>query len=156
MIVDNLYTSRTDYGSMSPKLARALEWLKANDLRSLEPDQTITVDGARISAQIQAYDSILPQDTRFEAHRSYIDIQIVLSGKEIVYWCPLERLTKIAVPYDYEKDIVFFDDPDVPSTPMRLEAGDYAVLFPSDGHKPRCVVDAPEPVGKIVVKVSVQ
>lgn len=154
MIVDNLYTSHVDYGPMNAKLDKAFTWLRSNDLKSIKSGQTIVVDGDRISAQIQSYDSLKPNEIRFEAHRAYIDIQIVVTGREIVYWAPLARLTKIDTPYNYEKDVVFFKDPEI-AVPVQLEEGDYAVFFPTDGHKPRCVVAESEPVGKIVVKVAV-
>lgn len=153
MIMDNLYTTLADYGNISPKIARAIEWLKNNDLKNLEPGQTITVDGDRISAQIQAYDSITPEETKFEAHRLYIDIQIVLSGSETIFWAPLARTPKIMTPYNYDNDVVFFEDPEV-SVPLRLDAGDFAIFFPSDAHKPRCIADKREKIGKIVVKVA--
>lgn len=154
MIMDNLYTSHVDYGEMSAKLDKAFAWLRANDLKSIKPGQKIVIDGERINAQIQAYETLQPHETRFEAHRSYIDIQIVVSGREIIYWAPLAALTEIDTPYNYEKDAVFFKDPQV-SVPLTLQEGDYAVFFPTDGHKPRCVVAESEPVGKIVVKVAV-
>lgn len=153
MIMDNLYTSHVDYGQMNAKLDKAFAWLKANDLKSIKPGQTIVVDGERISAQIQSYDSVKPNEIRFEAHRSYIDIQIVVTGREIIYWAPLARMTEIDAAYNYDKDVVFFKDPEI-AVPLRLEEGDYAVFFPTDGHKPRCVVSESEPVGKIVVKVA--
>ena len=154
MIMDNLYTSRTDYAHINPKLARAFEWLKSNDLKSLKPAQVITIDGDRINAQIQAYDTLKPEEMRFEAHRSYIDIQLVVSGSEVIYWAPLGRLKTIDTPYNYDRDLVFFKDPEI-AVPLRLEAGDYVVLFPSDGHKPKCVSERQEKIQKIVVKVAV-
>lgn len=154
MIMDNLYTSRVDYGQMSGKLDKAFAWLRANDLKSIEPGQTIVVDGERISAQIQAYRTLQPKEMRFEAHRCYIDIQLVVSGRETIYWAPLARLPKIDTPYNYDKDAVFFEDPEI-SVPLRLEAGDYAIFFPTDGHKPKCIVSQPESVAKIVMKVAV-
>ncbi len=153
MIMDNLYTTLADYGSISPKVARAIEWLKSNDIKALEPGQTITVDGDRISAQIQAYDSIAAEETRFEAHRRYIDIQIVLSGSETIYWAPLARTPKIRTAYNYDNDVVFFEDPEV-SVALRLDAGDFAIFFPSDAHKPRCIANKREKIAKIVVKVA--
>lgn len=154
MMMDNLYTSHVDYGQMSAKLDKAFAWLKSNDLTSIEPGQTVVVDAERISAQIQAYQSLHPKEMHFEAHRSYIDIQLVVSGRETIYWAPLARLPRINTPYNYDKDVVFFEDPEI-SVPLRLEAGDYAVFFPTDGHKPKCVVTEPESVTKIVVKVAV-
>jgi YhcH/YjgK/YiaL family protein len=154
MIMDNIYSSHTDYAPMSPKLARAFEWLKSTDLKSLKPDQVISVDGERISAQIQQYSTIQPEEMRFETHRSYIDIQIVVSGRETIFWTPMACLGNIISPYDYHRDVVFFEDSEV-SVPLLLVEGDYAVFFPSDGHKPKCVVEDPETVHKIVVKVAV-
>lgn len=154
MIMDNLYTSRTEYGQINPKLARAFEWLKNSDLKSLEPDQVITIDGERINAQIQQYSSLSPEEMRFEAHRSFIDIQIVVSGSEVIYWAPLAQLGKISSPYDYDRDVVFFEDPEK-SIALRLTAGDYAVFFPTDGHKPKCIAEREENIQKIVVKVAV-
>ena len=154
MIVDNLYSSHADYGLLNPKLARAFEWLKTNDVSEIEAGRSITVDGPRVTVQTQAYQTLKPEEARFEAHRAFIDIQLVVAGRETIYWAPLERLPEVAAAYDYEKDIVFFEEPRT-SIALPLTAGDYAVFFPTDAHKPRCVVTQPESVRKIVVKVAV-
>jgi len=154
MIMDNLYTSHADYGLMSAKLARAFEWLKANDLKEIEPGQRIAVDSPRISAQVQAYQTLEPKEVRFEAHRVYIDIQLVVSGRETIYWAPLARVPQISAAYDYDKDVVFFEEPEA-AVALTMEAGDYAVFFPTDAHKPRCIAAQPENVQKIVMKVAV-
>lgn len=154
MIVDNLYTAMCDYGNMDCRLAKALEWLRGNDLKSIAPDQVIVVDGNRVKAQIQAYSTIPAEQGMFETHRSFIDIQIVVEGREIIEWAPLAKLGKVKVPYDFDRDLVFFENP-AQSTSVYLEEGDYAVFFPSDGHKPRIMISAPAPVRKIVVKVAV-
>ena len=77
----------------------------------------------------------------------------MVTGREIIYWAPLYELKSIQTPYNYDKDIVFFNDPEV-SQPIRIEEGDFSVLFPSDGHKARCVVSQPENVKKIVMKIA--
>ncbi len=154
MIADNLYSSHVDYGQLSPKLARALEWLKANDLTAFQPDQTVEIDAPRIKAGFQAYTTLPPEEAAFEAHRAFIDIQLIVEGRETIYWAPLARLPGIRTPYDYAKDIVYFDEPET-SVALRLEAGDFVVLFPTDGHKPKCIATDPSPVRKVVVKVAV-
>ena len=154
MILDNIHTTLADYGAMSPKIARAVEWLKSRDLKSIEPGQVITVDGDRIKAQIQSYTTQAPSEGRFEAHRLFIDLQIIVSGQETIHWAPLARLPGVGTPYDYGNDLVFFQEPDW-SVPIRMEEGDFAIFFPSDGHKPKCQVDAPATVGKIVIKIAV-
>ena len=155
MIIDNLRTGMCDYGNMDVRLAKAFAWLKTTDLKALDPDQTIVIDDNRIKAMIQAYDSIKPADGSFEAHRMYIDIQIVVTGQEIMYWSPASELTSVKTPYNYEKDAIFFEEPKH-SIPMLFRENDFAVFFPSDGHKPRCqAAGKPEKVRKIVVKVAV-
>jgi biofilm protein TabA len=154
MILDNLNTTLADYGAINPKIARAIEWLKSRDLSALEPGQVITVDGDRIKAQIHSYDTQDESQGYFEVHRLFIDIQIIVSGEETIFWTPLARLPQIRTPYNFEKDIVFFEEPEW-SVPLRMEAGDFAILFPSDGHKPKCKVGVPMTVRKIVVKVAV-
>lgn len=154
MILDNLYTTHCDYGNMDARLARAFEWLKVTDLKKLDPNQTIVVDGGRIKALIQSYTTKRPDEATFETHRAYIDIQMIVSGREYIMWAPQVKLTQVKVPYDYEKDIVRYADPEI-FVPIRLEAGDFCVLFPTDGHKPTIMVDMPTEVKKIVVKVAV-
>lgn len=154
MILDNLASSHCDYGSMDGRLARAFEWLKAHDLASLQTGQVVTIDGSRIKAQIQEYETIAPEQGAFEVHRAYADIQIMVKGCETMQWTPLSRLTNIKTPYNYEKDLVFFEEP-VISSSFLVEEGNFCVFFPTDGHKPRCMVNQPEMVKKIVVKVAV-
>lgn len=154
MILDNLYTTQCDYGNMGARLDRAFTWLRNNDLKAIQPGQIIDVEGKWISAQIQAYDTINPAEGFFEMHRSFIDIQIVVAGSEIMYWTPGARLETVKTPYDYDRDIVFFEEPAF-SVPFTVHEGEFAVFFPSDGHKPRCKVGETVSVRKIVVKVAV-
>jgi biofilm protein TabA len=39
--------------------------------------------------------------------------------------------------------------------PVQMRAGQFALLFPQDGHAPSCAWDAPAEVLKVVVKVMV-
>ena len=154
MIIDNLHNTQCDYGNMDGRLARAFAWLRSTDLKALKPDQAIPVEDRRIVAITQSYQTINPADAAFETHRAFIDIQIMVSGSEIMYWSPAAKLTKVKTPYNYEKDLVFFEEPEF-SVPMPFHEGDFAVFFPSDGHKARCRLGEPAKVGKIVVKVAV-
>lgn len=154
MIMDNLYTSHAGYGLMNTKLAKAFEWLRANDLETIADGQTVVVDGPRVRALIQEYETLAANEVRFEAHRAYIDIQLVVSGTETIYWTPLARVQNVSAPYDYDEDVVFFEEPKV-AVALTLQAGDYAVFFPTDAHKPRCAAAQPERVQKIVMKVAV-
>ncbi|MBI5406089.1 MAG: YhcH/YjgK/YiaL family protein [Nitrospirae bacterium] len=58
--------------------------------------------------------------------------------------------------YDIEKDICFGIVSKSEITPVYLQAGQLAVLYPEDGHAPKLAAGAPSRVTKIVVKVAVK
>lgn len=151
MILDDLkYADK--YHRLSKNIATAFEWMKNTDLDSLEAPQVITVDGENVFAQIQSYDSMPADESKFEAHRKYIDIHYIRSGQEAILWTPLHALTP-ATEHDPENDIRFYKD--APSSSILLRPGFFGLFFPEDGHKPKCAVDGPEAIGKIVMKVAV-
>ena len=58
------------------------------------------------------------------------------------------------MPYDAAKDAWLGTVPAAEITPVRLSAGQLAVLYPADAHAPKRAAGAPVPVSKIVVKVA--
>lgn len=154
MILDNLYTTRVAYENMDERLSKAFDWLRSTDLKSLTPDTKVVIDGERVFAQVQSYDTIKPETGDFETHRSYIDIQVVVTGTETIMWTPLAKLTAVKTPYDFGRDLVFFEEPDF-QVALPMNEGDFTVLFPTDGHKPRCQNGGVSKVLKIVVKIAV-
>lgn len=136
-----------------PLFAKALDFLLRPGIGNL-PDGRIELDGERVFAIVQRYETIAGGMPRFEYHRKYIDIQCVVSGEEIIGWAPADRIY-VLEPYDEDKDIAFGSVPAGDWTPLLLLPGRAAVLFPDDGHAPKLAVAAPLPVVKIVVKISV-
>jgi len=134
------------------ELRKAIEFLRLHDIRNL-PDGTVSIDGQRVYAIVQRYETIPANTPKFEYHRTYIDVQYIVSGEEIIGWAPIERMT-VTEAYDPGKDICFGAMPAGKWTPVFLQAGQLAVLYPGDGHAPRLAAGAPSPVMKIVVKVE--
>ena len=56
--------------------------------------------------------------------------------------------------YQPDQDLEFFRMPETYGR-ILLREGNFATVSPDDGHMPRCVVDAPRRIKKIVVKVRV-
>jgi YhcH/YjgK/YiaL family protein len=69
-------------------------------------------------------------------------------------WAPLASLTEVTRPYVEEKDVVFFASPTL-TTPINLQAGEFTIFFPEDGHAPGLECAGATPVRKIVIKVRV-
>lgn len=86
-----------------------------------------------------------------EAHRRYIDIQVILSGTDTMGWAPLATCHTVDQTYDPERDIVFFRDPftSVVAVPARC----LTIFFPEDAHAP--LLGGGELVDKCVFKIRV-
>jgi YhcH/YjgK/YiaL family protein len=109
------------------------------------------VEGDEIGAVLATYDTEPESARSFEAHRRYIDVQYILSGREIIYWAPAEELTP-AGGYSEKRDILFLSGE--ARARLRLTQGSFALFYPEDAHKPNCAWDNPERVRKVVVKVG--
>ena len=140
------------YDFTQKKFRIAFDFLKREDLAQL-PVGWIEL-GEGVKASVQEYDSFPWDANRFETHEDYFDVQYVVSGMEYVGVCDRRELGQVAVPYDKANDIEFYEEPSNCGK-VFLNAGDFIVLAPEDAHKPRCAVDRPIPVKKIVVKVPV-
>ena len=139
--------------AMTPDLRAAIAFLRQPGTKGL-PDGRAEIDGTRVFAIVQRYDTMKADAPKFEFHQSYIDLQFIVSGEEIIGWAPAERM-HITVPYDADKDICFGVVDGQAWTPVLLRAGQAAILYPDDAHAPKLAVAAPYPVMKIVVKVAV-
>lgn len=140
-------------GVTTPSLQKAINFLRHTDLQAL-PEGKVVIDGDRVFALVQLYDSIVTDAPKFEAHRKYIDVQYVASGEEIIGWAPVESMN-ITLPYVEDKDICLGTMPAGKMTPVYLSVGQLAVLYPEDGHAPRLAAGKSSPVRKVVVKVAV-
>jgi YhcH/YjgK/YiaL family protein len=134
-------------------LERAFEYLEKADLAALPLGRT-DVKGDDVYVLISEAETKPPEKVRFEAHRRYIDIQLVVRGQEAIGVAPVSGLTTVEA-YDPAKDIEFFAVPGESAT-IELRADDFAVFAPGDGHRPSLHLDGPHVSRKVVVKVSVE
>jgi YhcH/YjgK/YiaL family protein len=105
-------------------------------------------------ALVQAYVTKQRAEGKYEAHREYIDVQLILSGREIIAIEPLAVMHQHPCLSPYVPDIELFianDD----GEDCLLEAGDFVILRPEDAHMPGLAADEPSPVRKIVIKIPV-
>lgn len=132
---------------------KAFDFLKSNDLRSLELKR-YDIDGDNLYAPVSEYLSKKEGEAKFEAHRKYIDIQYVISGEEKIGVAPMSQKNDVVTPYDETKDIEFMTVKD--STYHKATQQNFFIFFPDDIHKPgmRTGEDSTL-VKKIVVKVKV-
>ena len=136
----------------TPEFEKAYRFLLDSRGRTLNEGR-IDIDGDRVYALVQSYETLAGGEPKFEAHRRYVDIQYIAGGEEIMGWTPLEKM-KTTREYDPAKDVVLGTAAQSDMTPVRLFAGELAVFYPSDAHAPKQAVEKPSRVHKIVVKVA--
>ena len=125
MVVDTL-ENLEKYASLNPLFAQAIEFLKSHDLHAMEVGKT-----------------------ELETHNEFIDIQVPLSGTEIMGYTPGKDCVPADAPYSAEKDITFFEG--LAETYIAVKPGMFAIFFPQDGHAPGI---SPDGVKKVIVKVK--
>ena len=89
----------------------------------------------------------------FEAHKRYVDLQIMLEGSELIHLAPITDEFEIVKPYDEDRDIEFLSG-EIKDTVL-LRAGECCFIDPSMAHMPGMVVNGVEEVKKIVIKLPV-
>ena len=142
-----------DQLAMTPCLQKALSFLRWTNVSELAEGK-VEIEGERIYALVQCYDTLAADKLKLEFHRKFIDVQYIVSGEEVIGWASVERVA-ITEAYDEEKDIAFGTAPLGEVTPVHLSAGQLVVLYPEDAHAPKLAAGKPSPVKKIVVKVAV-
>ena len=147
MITDRLDAAGTY--SLGGLFAQALDYLREADLEGM-PDGRYAIDGERLYVMLQSYTTRGESECRFETHRRYADIQLLLRGREDVDWAPAAALPADGA-YSAEKDVQFHTGSAV--SVIGLEPGLFAVFFPQDGHRPCRAHAAPVEVRKAVVKI---
>lgn len=147
-----ILTTMTDldrFAVLADGIAEAAAWLRG--FRADVPDGRHTIRGVDVFALVSRYLTEPAAGRRFEAHRQFLDVQWVASGRERILHAPTHGLI-VAEPYLAERDVVFFADPPFSSS-LLLRTGDAALLFPGDAHKPGCMAGGRDEVCKVVVKV---
>ncbi len=123
-------------------------------IQALALGQTERVElGDGLFALEQAYLSKPRGEGVFESHRAYIDVQVIVSGEELMELTEVARLN-LREDFTPERDLIFYADFRGGSV-LRIQAGELAIFHPTDAHMPSLAVDSPQLVRKTVVKVPV-
>lgn len=144
--LDNVFL----YLGLGPRFAAAFGYLRAFTPDIV--DGKYLVEGEDVYAAVQTYDTAPAAARNWESHRLYADIQYLHSGEELIYHRDVSTLT-VKTPYNLEKDSLSYIGPE--DQALVMKAGNFAIFWPHDGHKPSCVLRAPTQARKVVMKVRV-
>ncbi|WP_321331435.1 YhcH/YjgK/YiaL family protein [uncultured Bacteroides sp.] len=146
MVVDTL-DNLEKYASLNSFFAQAIDFIKSHDLKSLELSK-IELNGKDLCINVAQTNPKTKEQAKLETHNEFIDIQIPLSGTEVMGYTPGANLPTNAA-YNAEKDITFFEG--MAENYVAVKPGMFAIFFPQDGHAPGI---SNEGVKKVIVKVK--
>jgi len=153
MIMDTM-ANAARYETLHSRFKKAFDYIRSTDLSSLEAGRH-EIEGKDIVALIQEYKTLPVDEKQFETHKNYIDIQFIISGEEMMGWAVPGSLT-VKTPYDPEKDWEFYHDAEM--SECNIEAGNFAIFFPGEPHKPGCTVTGKRvsDIKKLIMKIKFQ
>lgn len=144
----------TKYESIKEVSTVAYDFIEKLLNENVENGTHDLADGVFVN--VMTYETKNRCDAFFEAHKKYIDIQIIIEGSEIISVEPIEKMHKY-------KCIQPFGDGDTELFEVNsdcvdyvLNKGDFLILYPEDGHMPCICIEKPETVKKAVFKIPVK
>lgn len=147
MIIDQIDNIKF-YNSIIKNLDNALAAIKSQE-ESMEAGRYEFEGGFFM---VQKGETKPMEEGFFEAHRKYIDIQIILRGSEEVAWSEIRDL-KTEIPYNEKKDAEYLSGSF--NHTMLMTEGMFYVAYPHDGHRPVRHTTNQQSYTKIVVKLPV-
>ena len=108
-------------------------------------------DGERLFVNVVEYTTTTPEERFWEAHKEYLDIHVMLKGKEQIDLNFIQNME--------QKEYVAKDDflplEGEKKCSVVLEDNDFLICYPSDGHRTAVAVDRPETIKKAIFKVRI-
>lgn len=140
------------YKGIAKNIDTAIDFLANNDVLAMAPGK-YAIDGDNVYMNRDSYIAKPLEDCFYENHDVYMDLQVVLKGKEIFAYTDITNPTlKVTTPYNNEKDVTKYScDGGVFFT---LEEG-YALVYPEDIHLAKCKADD-NIVEKAVIKIKIE
>ncbi len=149
MITDKI--SNLERYTYVPNIDKVINYLKNTDLISVENGKYDLGDGC--SVKVMNYITHEePSEVLLEAHREYLDLQLVASGQEVFLHQAIE-LGEEAISYDKNKDVEFFTAGYY--NYIGLDSSNFVIVFPNDLHVGNIYLDKEENVKKFVFKLKI-
>lgn len=139
------------YKGISQRLDKALDFLK-----NMKPEELVVgkyeLEGSDLFYLVQEYETVVESSGKYETHQNYIDIQLLVSGTEIIR-CTIYDNPNITQPYNADNDIEFYSLDK--GYDFRLIPGTFVLVMPGELHAPKIMETSIQHVKKIVVKIRI-
>lgn len=137
--------------SYIPNMQKVIDFVSQNDLSKVELGKYDLGDECVLKVMEYTTHEEAEQEL-LEAHREYLDLQLVVSGNETFVFQAID-LGEPAVEYNDKKDVEFFTVQYYNS--LVLDGSNFVLVFPNDLHVGNINADGEELVKKFVFKLKI-
>lgn len=145
MIIDSLENCEK-YITLHKDFKLVFDYIHSHNLTEKECGR-YELRGSEVFFNLQEYETKPVQ--KLEAHKKYIDIQVVVSGEEYMGYTNIEK-TSVCENYDEEKDVVFLNGN---TDKIKADNTTFLIFYPQDAHMPALSVNEPKHVKKAIFKI---
>lgn len=119
--------------SLHPLFKTLFDYVKSHDWLHAESGR-IEISGNDLFINHVYTEGVPAEKQPLEAHRAYIDVHILLEGRERIGWKSIEDVRHITKPYDADADCALYTEP--ASSYVDLMPGQFLIVYPEDPHAP--------------------
>ncbi len=145
-------SDKDNYRGISPLLDKALDYLNEDFLKSVGVD-SVHMDGDRLYATLNLFDTLPEEDTFFESHKRYLDIHVPLGGVERMDIAHPADLALNLGKSNEAGDFYAYEGEAREKQSMILKPGTFLVAFPEDAHRVKMQAGEKSAVSKVVFKI---
>lgn len=153
MILGSIYKNDFKEKRFPEVIQNALSYLLKTDFSKLSNGKHL-LQGEKMFVIIDEYKTEPLNEKLAEAHKKYIDIQFMISGKESIGFSLDGKGGELIEAYSDAKDAELYKALENESS-LVLVPGDYAIFFPGEIHRPGCFTESESVIKKAIVKISV-
>jgi len=121
------------YESLNKHFKTLIEYLGKHDLLSEELGK-IVIDGDDVFVNNIKVNGVSADTQVLEMHKKYIDVHILLEGKETIGIKALNKIAAFSKEYDPSGDYMLSEEK--PDSYVEMTPGDIIICFPEDAHAP--------------------
>ena len=144
-----------NYKGFSPLLDKALDLLTSEFLASVGTE-TVHMDGEKLYATRNIFETAPDSETFFESHKRYLDIHAVVAGEERMEIADPKALTVDETGSKPASDFYALTEKRAEHQTLILKPGPFLVAFPDDAPRCKGQVNGPSHVEKIVFKILIE
>ncbi len=135
-------------------MEEARTYLLTHDVLTLEEKNHVIKEGEIILIYQEALQKGI-EESKYEAHRQFVDIHIPIEGTDFIRSIRTSKLHVDGV-FDEENDFILGDYEGENYTDCYLTPGSFGIYFPEDAHLAKATTRQPEVIKKFVMKIKLK